>query len=157
MNFNLKGKAETSGYPDYCTTDDLKDKYVQEYFDEEGIKLEKDKIEKNPGARADFKIKLNSLWGFFALNCDKTLFKILYNIEELDHLMSDDRYIIQNIDFSDGNFIQVSYSIKKELNFGSNYTNVITASFVTCQARLKLYDELEKLGRNVLYFDTGLY
>ena len=157
VNFNLKGKAETSGYPDYCTTDDLKDKYVQEYFDEEGIKLEKDKIEKNPGARADFKIKLNSLWGFFALNCDKTLFKILYNIEELDHLMSDDRYIIQNIDFSDGNFIQVSYSIKKELNFGSNYTNVITASFVTCQARLKLYDELEKLGRNVLYFDTGLY
>ncbi len=155
VNFNLKGKAETSGYPHYCTNDILKEKYIAEYLDKEGIQLDKEKIEENAGARADFKRKLNSLWGYFALNSDKTMFKILYHPDELDHLMNDDRYIIQNIDFTDGNFIQVSYSIRKGLNFGSNHTNVVIASFVTCQARLKLYSELEKLGRNVLYFDTG--
>ena len=80
MNFNLKGKAETSGYPHYCTNDYLKEKYIAEYFDKEGIQLYKEKIVENPGARADFKRKLNSLWGFFALNCDKTMFKILKSL-----------------------------------------------------------------------------
>lgn len=33
-------------------------------------------------------------------------------------------------------------------------TNVFLAAFTTCHARLKLYAELEKLDRDVLYFDT---
>ncbi len=33
-------------------------------------------------------------------------------------------------------------------------TNVIIAAFVTVQARLKLYNEFDKLGERVLYFDT---
>jgi hypothetical protein len=31
----------------------------------------------------------------------------------------------------------------------------ITINFTTCHARLKLYSELERLGENVIYFDTG--
>ena len=33
-------------------------------------------------------------------------------------------------------------------------TNVILAAFVTAQARLHLYSELNKLNERVLYFDT---
>ncbi len=39
-------------------------------------------------------------------------------------------------------------------NFGNFNTNVVLAAFVTAQARLKLYSEIEKLGERVLYFDT---
>ena len=84
------------------------------------------------------------------------MFKIIYRKDELDHLLANDQFIIQNIDFCDEDFIQVSYSIREEFSFGSNNTNVIIAAFTTCHARLKLYSELEKLGENVLYFDTGL-
>ena len=33
-------------------------------------------------------------------------------------------------------------------------TNIFIASFTIALARLKLYDELEKLGEQVLYYDT---
>ena len=33
-------------------------------------------------------------------------------------------------------------------------SNVIVAAFVTAQARLKLYEPLEKLNERVFYFDT---
>ena len=157
VNSNLKGKVEASGYPNHCKNEEDKGKFIKEYFEHEGIILDRENIKINAGARAGFKEKLNSLWGFFALNSDKTLFKIIYKRSELDLLLCDDQYIVQNIDFGDGDgdFIQVSYSAKEEFTFGSNKTNVIIASFVTTQARLKLYGELEKLGRNVLYFDTG--
>ena len=157
VNSNLKGKVEASGFPNHCRTEEDKVKFIQDYFEHEGITLDRENIKLNAGARAGYKVKLCSLWGFFALNSDKTQFKIIYKRSELDHLLNDDQFIIQNIDFGDeeSEFIQVSYSIKEEFTFGSNKTNVIIASFVTTQARLKLYGELEKLGRNVLYFDTG--
>ena len=36
-------------------------------------------------------------------------------------------------------------------------SNVIIAAFVTAQARLKLYEPLEKLNEHVLYFDTDSF
>ena len=40
------------------------------------------------------------------------------------------------------------------MHIGSNQTNVVIAAFVTCQARLKLYSELRKIGRDLKYCDT---
>ena len=156
-DFNLKGKTEPSGFPNNCTTDLQKEKFIKEFHEKEGILLEKDKCIKNPGQRNERKKTLNCLWGFFALASDKTLFKIIYKKEELDDLLANDQFIIQNIDFCDEDFIQVSYSLREEFSCGSNNTNVIIAALTTCHARLKLYSELEKLGHNVLYFDTGNY
>lgn len=34
------------------------------------------------------------------------------------------------------------------------WTNVFLAAFTTCHARLKLYDEIDRLGKAVLYMDT---
>ena len=36
----------------------------------------------------------------------------------------------------------------------NNRTNVFVAAFTTCWARLKLYSYLERLGEQVLYYDT---
>ena len=36
----------------------MKDKYIEEYYENEGILLDKDKIEFNPGKRAVAKIKV---------------------------------------------------------------------------------------------------
>ena len=109
---------------------------------------------KNPGKREIEKLKLNSLWGFFALNSNKAQFKIITNRASLENLLNDDQYVIHDIDFNDENFAQVTYSIKEEYCTGNLSTNVILANFVTAQGRLKLYEELEKLNHRVLYFDT---
>jgi hypothetical protein len=78
VNFNLKGKTEASGFPNNCTTDLQKEKFIKEFHDKEGILLEKDKCIKNPGQRNERKKTLYCLRGFFALASDKTLFKIIY-------------------------------------------------------------------------------
>ena len=59
----LKIKQEASGYPKHCVTDEQKQRYIDEYYEHEGIRLDPNKIEYNSGLRALAKLALNSLWG----------------------------------------------------------------------------------------------
>jgi len=52
INYFLKIKQESSGWPSYCQTEEDKDQYIQEYFEKEGIRLDKANIRKNPGLRS---------------------------------------------------------------------------------------------------------
>ena len=69
----LKIKQEASGYPKDCVMDEQKQRYIDEYYEHEGIRLDPSKIEYNPGLRSLAKLALNSLWGrlfFIILNCN---------------------------------------------------------------------------------------
>ena len=59
----LKIKQEASGYPTWCVTDDQKQRYIDDYYEREGILLDPDKIEYNLGLGYLSKLMLNSLWG----------------------------------------------------------------------------------------------
>ena len=50
--------------------------------------------------------------------------------------------------------IQIELIYKQDCQPEDNKTNIYLATFTTCLARLKLYSELEKLGKKVLYYDT---
>ena len=63
VNTFLKIKQEASGYPKDCITDEQKHTYIDEYYEHEGIRLDPEKIEYNPGLRSLAKLMLNSLWG----------------------------------------------------------------------------------------------
>ena len=63
INTFLKIKQEASGYPKGVTTEEQKQRYIEEYFEREGIRLDPDKIEYNPGLQALAKLMLNSFWG----------------------------------------------------------------------------------------------
>ena len=63
VNMFLKIKQEASGYPKHCVTDEQKQQYIDEYYEHEGIRLDPEKIEYNPGLRWLAKLMLNSLWG----------------------------------------------------------------------------------------------
>ena len=154
VNTNLRNKQMASGWPDHVKTEEQKNAYIDNYFKNEGILLDKSKIKKNSGMREIAKLILNSLWGYFALNSNKTKFKILTKPIELERLLNDDQFIVHHIDFADDDFIQVSFSQKSEYSFGGLNTNSVIAAFTTAQARLKLYDELDKLGDRILYVDT---
>ena len=152
VNTFLKIKQESSGYPGWVKTDIDKDKYINDYFTNEGILLDKENIKENTGLKSLSKLLLNSQWGRYAMNTHKTQVKFIKNISELNNLLFNDQYEIKDVLFPTENVGICYYKEKKELHWGSNQTNVVLASFVTAQARLKLYDELKKFDKNVIYF-----
>ena len=50
--------------------------------------------------------------------------------------------------------MEVSTLKKEDANASSGKLNVFIACFTTALARLKLYKELDRLGEQVLYYDT---
>ena len=63
VNTFLKIKQQASGYPPWCVTDEQKQRYVDDYYEHEGIRLDPNEIEYNSGLRYLAKLMLNSLWG----------------------------------------------------------------------------------------------
>ncbi len=59
VNTFLKFKQEASGWPKWCCTDEDRDRYLSDYFEKEGIRLDPMRIEMNPGLRALAKLCLN--------------------------------------------------------------------------------------------------
>ena len=157
INAFLKGKQTASGFPDGCDTEEQRLKYIQDYFDNEGVLLDINEIFLNSGWRAINKLLLNNLWGKLAEQYNKTQFKIISDPKEWFLLISDDSYIVQRVDFSNNKYLQVRYQNRDDLNKCQTKTNIVLASFVTCYGRLKLYEEMKKLGNRLLYSDTDCY
>ena len=151
----IKEKQEASGFPDDCTSDDQKEQYIQDYYKREGIRLDFHKIKKNSGARQAAKMKANSQWGFLAMNTNKTRHKFVKTQAQFNQMLCDDHYIIHEaIPTQNDEVMQVYFSINDQMHVGGQNTNVCLASFVTSYGRLRLYNEIDKLGDRVLYFDT---
>jgi hypothetical protein len=72
VNMFLKLKQESSGYPSWVRSEDDEDKYIEDYRRAEGIALDKASISENAGKRTLAKLKLNSMWGKWAQNQNKT-------------------------------------------------------------------------------------
>jgi len=96
----------------------------------------------------------NNQRGFLGMNSNKTQFKIISKLEEWLLLLNDDKIKISNISFSNDNLMYVYYSDMDDYHVGNVNTNVVLASFVTAQARLKLFEELNRLQERVIYCDT---
>jgi hypothetical protein len=150
----LKGKQEATGFPENIINDEDKNLFVDNYYENEGIMLDKHNVKYNAGMRSVTKLMLNSFWGRYAMNTNKMQVKFISKINEWFELITDDKYEIHDIDFTSENTLTVFYKIQEEFNQGSNQVNVVIAAFVTTYARLKLYSELEKLDERVIYFDT---
>ena len=68
----LKTKQQSSGWLTWCTTaEELKNQYIENYKEKEGIELDYDEITKNPSARAGAKLELNNAWGYFGQDPNK--------------------------------------------------------------------------------------
>jgi hypothetical protein len=154
INKFLKMKTEASGFPSHVTTEEQKRIYISNYELNEGVQLDIDNINTNAGMKAISKLFLNSLWGRFGLNSNKTQHKLITEISELYDLFLDDQYVVKDLNFLNENVCQAFYTKNEEMHSGSVDTNVVIAAFVTCYARLKLLNLLKNLDDRVLYFDT---
>ncbi|XP_046687493.1 uncharacterized protein LOC124373142 [Homalodisca vitripennis] len=141
----LKIKQEASGYPSWCVTDEDRERYVQDYFEHEGIRLDPVKIEKNEGLRSLAKLMLNSFWGKFGQRENQTKTLITRDPEELFRLCMNSGVIVNTIQEVSEDVVLVSWQHLEEVGESLSTVNVVLAAYTTSQARLKLYDHLEAL------------
>ena len=154
INKFLKIKQQASGFPSNVQTEQEKDQYVQDYFEKEGIMLDKSKISYNEGMRAIAKIILNSFWGRYGMKENKSQYKLISNTRDWFTLMSDDRYIVTSVDFTHKKYLQVYYIEEQDYYETKSNVNVVLAAFITAYGRLKMLSEITKLGPRTLYMDT---
>ena len=65
---------------------------MDDYRDKEGIELDPEKIEKNPGLRTLAKMMLNSMWGKFIQSDDRV--EVQYTLQEEDESISPNLNIV---------------------------------------------------------------
>ncbi|XP_071110601.1 uncharacterized protein [Haliotis cracherodii] len=129
---HFKEKLEASGYPEGCTDHDA---YIQEIYDKEGIRLDKDRIEKNPGRRTIAKMQLNSLWGKFGQRVDYSQNVYMNDPAQYFALWRDDRNTIEDVTVVNEHMVDVTYTQRKEFQTPHSHFNVAIAAWVTAQAR----------------------
>ena len=156
VNMFLKIKQEASGFPVGCDTEEAKRKYIQEYKTKEGIHLDYDKIQKNPGLRCLAKLCLNSFWGKFGqrLGMQQSTFLHESEADRFFQMLSDPTKVPHNFHIVSRDILHLEWSNNPLFTAFDNKTNIFLASFTTMWARLKLYSVLDTLKENVLYFDT---
>ena len=154
VNTWLKNKTEASGYPHWADTDEKKTRYVTEYAHKEGIHLEPDKIEKNPGRKATAKLMLNSFWGKFGENLRKSKTVQVTTPAELYDIVTDPLKEVTGVRVYSEDVLEVVFTAADDECVENGKTNLFVAAFTTCHARLKLYSYLHAMQQRVLYFDT---
>ena len=161
VKYFSKLKQESSGFPAYCCDqngnlkNELIDKFISDYLDHEGTCLDRFEMQEiRVGLHNIVKLILNALWGKFAQNEDRVEIFYVKTYEELSTLLENPIY--ENIHFNYLYHKVIRVAARKKAShiaYESN-TNVIIACFVTCFARLRLYNVLISLPQDsVLYFD----
>lgn len=155
----LKVKQEASGWSGkmldgvQVETEEQKDAWIQKYHREEGVLLEKDRVQLNPGMRAISKLCLNSLWGKMGQRPEHR--QVYYTAEASKVLEYLRRYTVHEItDVGTGDMHEVVYSTDRAETQPSFGTCVALAAVTTAHARLRLYSGLELVGARAIYCDT---
>jgi hypothetical protein len=156
VNTFLKLKQEANGWPAWADTDELKAEYIQQYKEREGVQLEAGKVEYNAGARYLSKLQLNSFWGKFGQRSQmssRDFYTSNQSAAYLDHCFDDSIEILATHIFN-SDVVLLIYREKEQFVDSLPITSEITAAFVTCHARLTLYDLLDTLKDRAVYCDT---
>ncbi|XP_057711360.1 uncharacterized protein LOC130928654 [Corythoichthys intestinalis] len=151
----LKGKQEASGFPTNVVSQADKQKYICDYQANQGIQLDIDSIELNPGKRQVAKLCLNSLWGKFGQRSNLNQTHFVKKAAEFFKILFSGMYEIKYFGFINKDVAMIQYNFnKKNITPPSASSNVFVACMTTAHARLVMYEYLEKLQENVLYSDT---
>jgi hypothetical protein len=141
----LKIKLESSKFD--CSEEEYRQKA-------RNLNIELDQLSYNPGLRFIAKICLNSLWGKFGQNPAVKHCEYIDNEADFYRVVLNDKIQSLSLSFLNDKMVYANYEIKDEFISVSYNTNIYVACFTTSWARLRLYNMLEQLDRNVCYLDT---
>ena len=154
INYWLKIKTEASGWPPGVETDEQRDAYIQDYYQKEGVRLDKEKIKLNHGRRLIAKLKLNTLWGKFGQRNNQTTIEFFTDEDLFTQTVENGELEILGTYLISEDLVGLCYKRREDCVPMANNTNPVLASFVTAYGRLRLYACMEKLGGRLAYGDT---
>lgn len=149
-----KLKTTFSGFPAWCKTQEDKQLFVKQFYENEGIMLDINAITKNSGYRSLAKLLLNSLWGRLGMRTNKAKRMFINKSDQLLKLMTNPSYEVNSFHELSDNSILVSYNLKSECEQIQSYVNVVLAAYTSSLARIHLYKYLDVLKKRCLYHDT---
>ena len=154
VNTFLQLKQQASGLPESVCTEQQFDKYIDEYQKNEGILLNRNLIEKNPGLRSISKLALNSFYGKFGQKTNMKKSKFVSDIGVFFNTLTDNTKDLADFHIMNENMILLEYKQSEDFLLNSGNTNVIISAFCTSWARLALWHVMNRLGHRVMYHDT---
>ncbi|XP_053381796.1 uncharacterized protein LOC128546133 [Mercenaria mercenaria] len=133
INTFLKLKQESSGWPDWIETEDDKTRYLNNYWENEGIQLDYSNIQKKKGKRALF-------WGKFGQkqNMRQTCYFHESQEDKFFQLISDVSKNVTNFHVISKDMIIMEWEHNRNYVPDDTKANVFIAAFKTCWERLKL-------------------
>ena len=177
VNTWLKLKQESAEWPSWCQTVEQKREYILRYRERDGIRLDIRQIAKNPGRKATAKLLLNrylfhffffmlsshpfswflfcSFWGKFDERINKPTTVTVKDPSHLFSVVSDAALDISTLRLCTDDILEAVYTSVHDNAVKGTKTNIFVAAFTTCHARLKLYESLDTLQEQVLYYDTA--
>jgi hypothetical protein len=150
----LKLKQEASGYPKHCRTEDDKAEYIRSYAQRQGITLDSQRIQVNPGLRLVAKLFLNSCWGKFCERSNRAKTVFVKSPVDLAKMLNDVSKEVVDFHIINDDVIAVDVKCDDDFCPESLYTNELIGALTTSYGRLQLLDIIHKVGQDVLYFDT---
>jgi hypothetical protein len=132
------------------------EKYIKNVMEKEKIEIKNiSQFQENPGLRQLTKLMLNNLWGRFGMQENLSKCTFITQFEKLVKFLEDDSIEIQGLRVVSGTVVQVIHRAKtSEFLEMSRDTNIFIAIATTAWARMRLYEELDKLKERALYCDT---
>ena len=118
----LKIKQESGEWPRWCTDDDTKQQYLTRYKEHEGIELNREAIQKNPGRKATTKLMLNSFWGKFGERQNKPCTKTVHNPSQFYNYLFNPVFEVSTLRICKEDVLEVVYTSNKDNIETSNKT-----------------------------------
>ena len=147
----MKGE---SGFPAHCTMPEQRQQHCADYETHEGIHLDVEHMQHNPGKRTVAKLMLNSMWGKFGQRTNKTQVREFTRAQDMHTFLGSGKYDVRYVSPLTADRVEVHFKLHEEMEDVSPNLNIFVACFTTCWARLRLYEAFETLQERVLYFDT---
>ncbi|KAK3926031.1 hypothetical protein KUF71_014280, partial [Frankliniella fusca] len=147
-------KAQASGWPADCTSDEAKQKYMDDVKKYDGITIDPAKVEKNPVLRQLSKLMLNSFWGKFGEKTVRPKTDIVFDYAALIKIVSDPLKKVTGLIPRGDDCLQIVWQPIQETDRSLPTSSLIHAAFTTCHGRLQLYHYLDVVKERALYHDT---
>lgn len=101
-----------------------------------------------------YSYSFSSFWGKFGENDHRPQTIAVQDEATWQRVVQGETVVVNDVLIFNEDVLEVSVMKKKDACEGAGKRNIFIACFTAALARLKLYEELEKLGEQVLYYDT---
>jgi len=154
VNKFIAKKIEAGGKKKLGFSDELEVKnFIKECYDL-GICINEANFNDNPGMYFLMKLCLNNLWGKFAQRDQYKNTVDVFDLAEFEKYAENDEILITDIVLHDALARTITFQKKQDFIIQPGYTNIAVAAYTTAHARMRLYEALEIIGKNILYCDT---